>query len=95
MRRFPEGMDRPASPLAIRNSPFAIPLRPGPERRALLLAFGVGAAVGAVVSLLGVLGGAANALGWVAVVMFVLLALAYGYFWFAGERDAARPQPSF
>ena len=65
---------------------------PTPERQALLLALFAGDAIGTVVSLLAVLNGAINALGWATVVLFLLLTVAYGYLRFAGEPGTARPQ---
>ncbi len=48
----------------------------------IMLALCIGDAVGFVVSLLGQLAGVANALGWVNVVLWLLLALGLGYFRF-------------
>jgi hypothetical protein len=65
-------------------------LGPTPERQALILSLFAGDATGTVVSLLAVLSGTVNALGWATVVMFLFFAVAYGYLWFAGSRSPAR-----
>jgi hypothetical protein len=49
-------------------------------RRAILLALFVGDGVGFIVSLMGQLGGVTNALGWTTVLIYLLLALGFGYF---------------
>jgi hypothetical protein len=55
-------------------------------RRAILLAMFVGDCVGFVVSLRGQLGSVMNALGWSTVVIYLLLALGFGYFSFAKPK---------
>lgn len=50
--------------------------------RAIVLANFVADAIGFVVALLGQLSGAANALGWSTVAIYLLLALGFGYFQF-------------
>lgn len=50
--------------------------------RAIVLAVVVGDAIGFIVALLAQLSGVANALGWVTVVLYLLLALGFGYFQF-------------
>jgi hypothetical protein len=50
-------------------------------RRAILLALFVGDGIGFIVSLMGQLGGVMNALGWSTVVIYLLLALGFGYFY--------------
>ena len=56
-------------------------------RRAILLALFVGDGVGFIVSLMGQLGGVMNALGWTTVLIYLLLALGFGYF-FAQPKTA-------
>lgn len=56
-------------------------------RRAILLALFVGDGIGFIVSLIGQLGGVMNALGWLTVVIYLLLALGFGYF-FAQPKAA-------
>lgn len=58
-------------------------------RRAIVLAFFVGDFVGCVVALLAQLRGVVNELGWSTVVIYLLLAVGFGYFTFA-----AKPEPS-
>jgi hypothetical protein len=50
--------------------------------KALVLAITIGDAIGFVIALLAQLGGVANALGWVTVALYLLLALGFGYFQF-------------
>ncbi len=50
--------------------------------RAIVLALFVGNAVGFIVALMGQLAGVVNALGWVSVAIYLVLALGYGYFQF-------------
>ena len=52
-------------------------------RKAIILAFLVGDAIGFVVSLIGQLGNVVNAMGWLTVALYLFLALGYGYFQFA------------
>lgn len=49
-------------------------------RRAFVVAVLIGDLIGAVVSLIGVLAGVTNALGWTTVVLYLVLALGFGYF---------------
>lgn len=51
-------------------------------RRAIVSGFSFGFAIGCVASIYSQLNGASNALGWLNVVVYLLLALAYGYFLF-------------
>ena len=51
-------------------------------RRAIVLALFVSDVVGFIVALVGQLSGAVNALGWSTVVIYLLLALGFGYFQF-------------
>jgi hypothetical protein len=55
-------------------------------RRAILLALFVGDGIGFVVALLGQLGAVMNALGWSTVVIYLLLAVGFGYFYFAHPK---------
>jgi hypothetical protein len=50
------------------------------NRRSICVAVFVGDLIGFVVALLGQLGGVPNALGWVNVVLYLVLALGFGYF---------------
>jgi hypothetical protein len=54
-----------------------------PARRAIVLAFFIGDAIGFIVALIGQLGGIVNALGWSTVVIYLLFATGYGYFHFS------------
>ena len=58
---------------------------PGSEvaLRAIVLAVFVGDTIGFIVALLAQLAGAANALGWSTVVIYLLMALGFGYFQFS------------
>jgi hypothetical protein len=51
-----------------------------PTRQAIVFGLGTGCAIGCVIALLGQLGGVVNALGWSTVVIYFLLAVAFGYF---------------
>ena len=51
--------------------------------RAIVLAVAIGDAIGFLVALLAQLSGVVNALGWVTVALYLLLALGFGYFRFA------------
>jgi hypothetical protein len=55
-------------------------------RRAILLAMFIGDCIGCVVALIGQLGGVMNALGWSTVVIYLLLAIGFGYFCFAQTK---------
>ena len=52
-------------------------------KRAILIAFLVSDIIGLIVSILGTLSGAMNAVGWTAVVVYLFFVLAYAYFLFA------------
>ena len=56
--------------------------------RAIVLAVFVGDTIGFIVALLGQLAKVANALGWITVALYLLLALGFGYFQFF--KPAAR-----
>jgi hypothetical protein len=67
-----------------RNAPAS------PLRDAIVLALFVGDAVGFIASLLAQLAGVANGLGWITVVIYLLLALGFGYFYLVqGRRSVA------
>jgi hypothetical protein len=51
------------------------------DLRAILLGFFVGNLLGFVISLVSMLQGVGNALGWITVVIYLLLALGFGYFY--------------
>jgi hypothetical protein len=52
-------------------------------RRAIVLAIFIGDGISFIVALIGQLGNVVNALGWSTVVIYLLLALGFGYFQFA------------
>jgi len=59
------------------------------ERQAILLALFIGDAVGFVASLIAQVSGVANGLGWSTVAIYLILAVAFGYYRFmAGEATA-------
>lgn len=68
---------------AARNAPDS------EARRAILLGLFVGNAVGCVLALIAQVGGVVNALGWSTVVIYLLLAVGFGYFRFGGGEMAA------
>jgi MFS family permease len=59
-------------------------------RRAILLALFVGDGVGFLLALVGQLGGVVNALGWSTVLIYLLLALGFGYFGFVAKPELPR-----
>ncbi len=59
-----------------RNAPAS------PVREAIVLALLVGDVIGFIASLLAQLAGVANALGWSTVIIYLLLALGFAYFYF-------------
>ena len=61
-------------------------------RRAILLALFVGDGVGFILALIGQLGGVVNALGWSTVLIYLLLALGFGYFGFVAKPELPRTQ---
>ena len=61
---------------------FARNARDSDARQAIVLALFIGHAMGFIVALLGQLSGAVNTLGWSTVVIYLLLALGFGYFQF-------------
>lgn len=65
-------------------------VRHAPEseaRRAIVLAYFLACAVGFIASLVGQLSGVTNSLGWSTVGLYLLLALAYGYFQFTAPSS--------
>ncbi len=57
-------------------------------QRAIILAFFIAFAIGAIVSLLGTLSGTLNAFGWSAVGLDVVITLGFGYFLFVKPSGA-------
>lgn len=53
------------------------------SQRAIVLAQLIATVIGAIVAVMGTISGVANAVGWSAVVIYLLLALGYAYFQFA------------
>jgi hypothetical protein len=68
-------------------SAFAMDVREHGTRRALTLSFFIADGIGFIVSVGGVLSGAVNELGWVITVVYLLLALGFGYFQFIGPDE--------
>jgi len=68
-------------------SAFAMDVREHSTRRALTLSFFIADVIGFIVSVGGVLSGAVNELGWVIAVVYLLLALGFGYFQFIGPDE--------
>lgn len=60
-------------------------------RRAIILDLFIYDAAGAVITLIAVLSGVMNPLGWAVFALYLLLAIGFGYFWFA--KPAAVTQP--
>jgi hypothetical protein len=58
----------------------------GLAKRAIILAGLVANLLGLIISLIGTVSGVVNALGWSAVVIYIILALGYAYFQFMGPR---------
>jgi len=59
-----------------------------PAQRAFIIASLIGQGIGVVVSLMGTLSGVFNAVGWSAVVIFLVLALGYAYLQFMKPRPS-------
>ena len=57
-------------------------------RSAFILGMFVGSLVGFIISLINQLGGVANALGWLTVVIYLLFTVGYGYFQFLKPGDS-------
>lgn len=66
---------------------FAFDVRDPGMRRALTLSFFIADGVGFIVLAGGVLMGVMNALGWLLVLVYLLLALGFGYFRFFGPTE--------
>lgn len=56
-------------------------------QRAILLALFVGDCLGFVIALVGQIGGVVNALGWSTIVVYLLLAVGFGYFRFVAKPE--------
>jgi len=52
-------------------------------RKAIVLALFIGDAIGFIIALIAQLGGIMNSFGWISVLIYLLLALGFGYFQFA------------
>ena len=61
---------------------------PSEAKQAIVKALFIADVVGIIVSLMGILDGTFNALGWSAVVIYVFLTAGYGYFWFIKPETA-------
>lgn len=66
---------------------FILNARDPGVRRALSLSFFIANGIGFIVSLGGILSGAMNALGWLIVLVYLLLAAGFGYFQFIGPSE--------
>ena len=66
---------------------FAVNVTEHAMRRALTLSFFIADGIGFVVSLGGMFSGAMNALGWIIVLVYLLLAVGFGYFQFVGPDE--------
>jgi hypothetical protein len=60
-------------------------------RRAIILDLFIYDAIGAVITLIYILNGTFNPLTWAVVALYLLLAVGYGYFWFAKPASVAKP----
>ena len=56
-------------------------------RKAIILSLFISEAIGFIVALIGQLSGVVNALGWSTVVIYILLALGFGYFQFIDQSQ--------
>lgn len=63
---------------------------PSEARQAIVKGLFLAQIVGAVVSAMGIANGVFNAVGWSAVIIYLLLAIGYGYFWFVKPEAAAK-----
>ena len=61
---------------------FARNVQDSLARRSIILAFLIGDGIGVIISLIGTLTGVLNAVGWSAVIVYLLLALGFAYFQF-------------
>jgi preprotein translocase subunit SecY len=62
-------------------------------RRAIILDLFVYDAIGAVITVIAVLTGVLNPLGWAVFALYLLLAIGFGYFWFANPTTVPQPKP--
>ena len=60
-------------------------------RRAIILDLFIYDAIGAVISLIAILSGVLNPLGWAVFALYLLLAIGFGYFWFLKPVPVAQP----
>ena len=60
-------------------------------RRAIILALFIGDSIGFIVALISQLSGVVNALGWSTVIIYLLLAIGFGYFQFAKQSEREVP----
>jgi len=67
---------------------FARNVKESEPRRAIVLGFFIEHVIGFIVALLGQLSGVVNNLGWSTVVIYLLLALGFGYFQFLKPSDS-------
>lgn len=63
-------------------------------RRAIILDLFIYDAIGAVITLIAQLSGLFNLLGWAIFALYLLLAIGFGYFWFAKPVLEAQPKPA-
>jgi hypothetical protein len=61
---------------------------PSEARQAIVKGLFIAQIVGAIVSAMGIANGVFNAVGWSAVIIYLLLAIGYGYFWFVKPETA-------
>jgi len=66
---------------------FALNVRESGARKALSLSFFIADGIGFIVALGGMLSGAMNPLGWIIVLVYLLLAVGFGYFQFVGPSE--------
>lgn len=64
---------------------------PSEARQAIVKGLFIAQIVGAGVSAMGIANGVFNEMGWSAVILYLLLAVGYGYFWFVKPETAAMP----
>jgi hypothetical protein len=57
-------------------------------KQAIVKALFIAQTVGVIVSLMGTISGVFNAMGWSAVILYLLLAAGFGYFWFIKPETA-------
>ena len=69
-------------------SAFVANAPPSEARQAIVKALFLADIVGLIVSLLGIFNGTFNAMGWSAVIIYLVLAAGFGYFWFIKPEKA-------